>query len=368
MLGSFYTPARYVRLAGDWLAEFGLDRGCAVLDPSCGYGAFFDLAARFPQNRYLGNDIDGDAVAAVVAQFPSVQTFQKNALAGVGRQMYGVGETERLVVVGNPPYNDVTSQINGEVKKRSRVEMDADVRSRDLGLSSLLAYSKLRADYVAVLHPLSYLIKRANFKAALPFFANYRLLRHVVFNSQEFAGTSKLAGFPVLVGFYARQAGGMTYDEIRRLRFRTVEGDEFSVDQFQYISEFVRKYPSRRRPASGVLFYTMRDINALRRCRTFLASATANAVCVPQETLPFYCYVDCFKECLDAVPYYLGNFDIPVDAAGVERHRDELMAVSRWRHPEVFGRHRRPGKQVFEAVEGLVRNTIRGRQAALLER
>ncbi len=359
MLGSFYTPARYVRLAGDWLAEFGLDHGCAVLDPSCGYGAFFDLAARFPQNRYLGNDIDGDAVAAVVAQFPSVQTFQKNALAGVGRQMYGVGETERLVVVGNPPYNDVTSQINGEVKKRSRVEMDADVRSRDLGLSSLLTYSKLRADYVAVLHPLSYLIKRSNFKACARFFLNYRMLEHLVFSSHEFVGTSRLSAFPVVVALYERAPWhGLSFDDVRSLRFHTEEGAVFSLDGFDYVTDHVDKYPGKGRFKPEVLFYTMRDINALMRSRTFLAERVSNAVDVNPEKLAYYCYIDCFKRYAD-VPYYLGNFNVPFDEATFGEVSDEVVEDATFNHPEVFGPRTPPSAAAVAKIKGYIARSMR---------
>ncbi len=68
---------------------------------------------------------------------------------------------------------------------------------------------------VVVLHPLSYLIKKANFLASQKFFANYKLLEHIVFSSQEFAETSKMAGFPVIVAMYKRAEGeGLVYDDI----------------------------------------------------------------------------------------------------------------------------------------------------------
>ena len=245
--GSFYTPAKYVQLVGEWLREHGLTSDCAILDPSCGYGAFFDLATQFPENRFIGNDIDEAAVSQVASQFPKVKTFRKNALAGVSREMYDISTDETLVIVGNPPYNDTTSQYQGKLKQTTKPLMDADVKSRDLGLSSLLAYNKLKADYVAILHPLAYLVKKANFQAAGAFFTNYQLLHHVVFSSQEFAGTSKAAGFPVIVGFYERLPNyGLGYDDVRQMNFTTVEGKSFSLGQFRYASEFVRKYPSHQ--------------------------------------------------------------------------------------------------------------------------
>ena len=42
-LGSFYTPARYVRLVGEWLLRHGVGNGWTIADLSCGSGAFFAL-------------------------------------------------------------------------------------------------------------------------------------------------------------------------------------------------------------------------------------------------------------------------------------------------------------------------------------
>ncbi|MBQ6473543.1 MAG: hypothetical protein IJJ33_16265, partial [Victivallales bacterium] len=224
---------------------------------------------------------------------------------------------------------------------------------------ALLAYSKLKADYVAILHPLAYLLKKTNFQAAGAFFTNYQLLHHVVFSSQEFAGTSKAAGFPVIVGFYERHPNcGLGYDDVRQMTFTTVEGNSFSLSQFRYVSEFIRKYPSRSCTSGGILFYTLRDINALRRSRTFLNKPTTNAVQVVPEQLPYYCYIDCFKDYIDKVPYYLGNFDIPIDLKQFDRCRDAVVAVSQWKHSEVFGVRPKPPAKAFQTVRELVLSTI----------
>ena len=357
--GSFYTPAKYVQLVGEWLREHSLAKNCVVLDPSCGYGAFFALTDMFPQNLFIGNDIDQAAVSQATADFPHVKFFCQNALCNVRREMYGIADDAKLIVVGNPPYNDTTSQYQGKLKQTTKPLMDADVKSRDLGLSSLLAYNKLKADYVAILHPLAYLIKRANFQAAKPFFANYRLLHHVVFSSQEFAGTSKAAAFPVIVGFYEHHPDyGLGYDDVQQMTFTTVDGKSFSLGQFRYVSEFIRKYPSRSCAPTGILFYTLRDINALRRSRTFLDKPTANALQVAPEQLPYYCYIDCFKDYLDEVPYYLGNFDIPIDLEQFAACQDAVVAVSQWKHPEVFGPCKRPPAKAFQTVKKLILSTI----------
>lgn len=190
-LGSFYTPAKYVELVAKWLQNHGIDSSWTIADLSCGYGAFFELTEMegFAGCRFVGNDIDFQAVAHARQAFPKVCFSTENALSDVCRIKFLLSDDEKLAIVGNPPYNDVTSQANQKLKTAD-LPIDSGIKTRDLGMSSLLAYNKLKADFVAVLHPLSYLIKPANFRALKPFFRNYELQEHIIFSSQEFAGTS----------------------------------------------------------------------------------------------------------------------------------------------------------------------------------
>lgn len=285
--------------------------------------------------------------------FPEVETFCENALFDVSRKKFGVRNGESLVVVGNPPYNDVTSQINRGVK-RSELPVDADLKSRDLGISFLKSYDKLEADYAAILHPLSYLIKKANFKAVGAFFENYSLLEHIVFDSREFAGTSKTSGFPVVVALYGRTPGrGIRFDDVWKIRFRTVEGNAFSLSDWDYVSDFVEKYPGKKRYCPEILFYTLRDINALKRCRTFIADRIANAVDVDPEKFPYYCYVDCFKRYAE-VPYWMGNFDVPFDKETFGNVADDVVRVSKSLHPDIFNEQ----IEIRSGEEERVRNYI----------
>ena len=362
-LGSFYTPAHYVRLVGEWLLKYGVNCNWTIADLSCGYGAFFELGEieGLGRCRYLGNDIDVKAVAQAKSYFPNVQMSVENALADVSRSKFGIGVDEKLIIVGNPPYNDMTSQANQDIKTNV-VALDADIRTRDLGMSSLLAYDKLRSDYVAVLHPLSYLIKKANFSATRRFFANYTLLEHAVFPSSEFAGTSKASSFPVIVALYRRTpARGLAFDAVRRIRFRTTAGDVFSLDSFDYVTDEIDKYPNGRRYEPEILFYTMRDINALRRSRTFIRRRIPNAVDVNPEKLAYYCYVDCFKRYAD-VPYYLGNFNVPFIRDELASVSNDVVALAKAAHPEVFGVCKQPSAEVEERVKGYIQRSLKGKE------
>ena len=360
-LGSFYTPARYVERVAGWLRDLGINQDWCIADLSCGYGAFFELAevGELANCHYVGNDIDVAAVARAREMFPFVRFSTENVLFEVSREKFGIDVNRRLVIVGNPPYNDVTSQINHDIKEDD-LPQDEDVKTRDLGMSSLLAYNKLRADYVAVLHPLSYLIKKANFNATKKFFNNYELVNHVIFSSQEFAGTSKIAGFPVVVALYRRveDGAGLTYDAVKQFRFRTVEGDEFSLDGFDYVTDHIEKYPHKKRYKPEILFYTMRDINALKRCRTFIGERIPNAVDVDPEKLPYYCYIDCFKRYAD-VPYWMGNFNIPFIEEDFDGIKDFVAADARFHNQNVFGRVQNVPRGAEQAIRDYIARAIR---------
>ena len=361
-LGSFYTPAKYVRIVSGWLISQGIGKGWTIADLSCGYGAFFELSEvdGLHECRYVGNDIDHNAVEKARAFFPIVQMYESNALTEVSRSKFGIGNEDLLVVVGNPPYNDVTSQTKQKIKTKS-LSVDADLKTRDLGMSSLLAYNKLKAEFVVVLHPLSYLIKRANFFATKNFFHNYILLEHIIFSSQEFAGTSKTTGFPVIVAIYKRMEGkGLSYEDVINMRFKTVEGVVFSLSGFDYVTDEIDKYPGTQRYTPEILFYTLRDINALQRSRTFLHERITNAVDVNPEKLGYYCYIDCFKKYAE-VPYYLGNFNIPFLRSDFPSVSNDVVNVSMYNHQDIFGKIESPDACAVSRVKEYIARSLKGK-------
>lgn len=335
--GSFYTPKKYVNLASQWLQELGVNSSYTFLDSSCGYGAFFQLKHAFGKNKFIGNDIDSTAVNNASMLYPGIHFYNKNALYKVDRSEFGITTTEPLIVIGNPPYNDTTSQINRKIKDKKKIDIDQDIKSRDLGLSSLNSYNKLKAEYACILHPLSYLTKEANYKSAKSFFSNYRILKSIIFPSSEFANTSKHVCFPVIMALYERNVGnGTEYSGINGMVFNTVEGVSFSVGQWDYLGDYIQKYPTSIRYSKEILFYTLRDINALKRSRTFIKERLANAVDVNPDKLNYYCYVDCFKRYANP-PYYMGNFDIPFIQKDFDGISDAVVRVSKYNHPEIFG-------------------------------
>lgn len=336
--GSFYTPKKYVDLVKMWMHEYAINCQYTIFDPSCGYGAFFELKEEFEDNKFIGNDIDEVAIKKAKEYFPFVKSYNKNLFINIDRATYDIKPNEKLIIVGNPPYNDVTSQAHQNLKKYI-IDMDTEVKTRDYGMTSLLVYNKLEADYVIVLHPLSYLIKKANFNSCLKFFNNYKILEHIIFNSQEFANTSKTMGFPIIVSMYKRYVNnGLSYKDILNMKFRTIEGNVFSLNDRDYLSNYIKKYPNNDRYEKEILFYTLRDINALKRSRTFIKNREANAVDVNPKKLSFYCYIDCFKMFADT-PYYMGNFDIPFIYNEFNSIEKDVVSISKYKHQDIFGRN-----------------------------
>lgn len=169
-LGSYYTYSKLVNLAFELLKNYikGEFKNYTLLDNSCGYGEFLKYDS---SNKKVAGDIDDAAIARLELN----HKYVVNALNKTNRANYGIKDDEKLIIVGNPPYNDVTSQIKRGVKSRNFI-IDDELKTRDLGISFLRSYVKLYPDYICVLHPLSYLVKPSNFKLLGNFTARYKLI------------------------------------------------------------------------------------------------------------------------------------------------------------------------------------------------
>ncbi len=310
-LGSYYTPAEIVDVAWEIIAPY-VNSQTIVIDTACGYG---DFLRNCGQTLTIGADIDETAIDVARGHNDKVRFFQTNALCDVSRTKFGISEQSHLIVVGNPPYNDRTSLIRHSIKSVD-FDIDADIASRDLGISFLRSYNKLEADLICVLHPLSYLIKPTNFRLLKEFTANYRLIDGLLVSSGEFPESTKHTPFPIVLALYQRNAQGMAYSFIRSFRFRVAGKTDFCLDDFDYIAGYIDKYPKKKhRPRydDSLFFWAMRDINALKRNRTFVESYSANTIVLDKRKLDYYAYVDVFKRNLHRLPFYFGNCDVLID-------------------------------------------------------
>lgn len=329
-LGCFYTPEKFINKIIE-MADRNLKNAenYTFVDTSCGYGAFL---VALNGRKTVGCDIDETAVNTARSLDENSAYYVCNSLKNFTRESVGLKEDEKIIIVGNPPYNDVTSQVKSSIKNATPCEIDDDLKTRDLGSSFLLSYDKLKADYIGVLHPLSYLIKRANFNCLKRFYKNYKLIDHCVVNSQGFNSTSKTNGFPIILAFYKRDENGMTYDEALNFTYVTIDGKNFKVNA-DSIANYVQKYPQGNATENDILFYTMRDVNALKRSRTFIHEPIANAVVVDPARFEYYSYVDNFKDYVDLLPYYLGNCDVFINNEAFQPVKNVFMTKSVSKHP-----------------------------------
>lgn len=309
-LGSFYTPKWIVDIVYGFLRKNIVDiNEYFILDTSCGYGGFLC------GEKAIGADIDSEAIIAAKKCFPGNKYFEHNSLLNISRSQYNLNLNDKIIIVGNPPYNDTTSIIRNKIKKE-KFPRDSDVTSRDLGISFLLSYNKLQADYVCILHPLSYLIKKTNFESLRNFKNNYILKDSMIISSGVFSETSKSTSFPIVVAFYEKSLSGMDYNYICNYKFSTYEGKSFILKDFDKIGNYISKYPNHKSIKTEdtiAYFWTMRDINALKRTKTFVLKETYNTIRVTKNLFPYYCYADIFKENISHIPYYFGNSDIMIN-------------------------------------------------------
>ncbi len=329
MLGSYYTPKHIVELVYKVIQKNIPDyQNITALDSSAGYGNF--LKSRIFK-RQIASDIDEIALS-ILQKNATAEIHQINALQNVLRKNYNIADSEKLLIIGNPPYNDTTSYAKKNIKQENKAySIDTDIKARDIGSSFLMSYNKLKADYVCVLHPLSFLIKKTNFASLRSFTANYKLIDAVVFSSKEFKKTSTASQFPIAIALYKRDDFGMDFEYIKKYKFQTIDDKVFAVNDFDYIENYISKYPNKDK-GSDIMFWTMRDINALRRNQTFIKKDCANAIYVPQSQLHYYCYVDVLKDYIRHIPYYLGNLSIPIDNDNFIKLYHCFVAVSANRH------------------------------------
>jgi hypothetical protein len=308
-LGSYYTDKNYVDVVWEMISPY-LKDDSVILDNACGYGNFFKHNS---SHKQIGNDIDELAIKTA-RNNNNIEFYNTNALFSINRKKYNINKNSHLCIIGNPPYNDRTSIIKKHIKSNN-IKIDEDIKTRDLGMSFLLSYNNLNADIVCVLHPLSYLIKPSNFNLLKQFTNKYKLLQAKIISSCSFSKLSKSTAFPIIIGLYKKSKKPMNYDYINNFAFEVADGNSLKINDFEDISCYLDKYPSKNKKLKkdDILFWTMRDINALKRNRTFVNQYSNNSIIIDKDKLEYYVYVDVFKSFSKHIPYYFGNCNVLID-------------------------------------------------------
>ncbi|MDF1813272.1 MAG: hypothetical protein P1V20_13830 [Verrucomicrobiales bacterium] len=145
--GSFYTPRHLIDEVDRMVKSFLEGKEHVIFfDSSVGGGAFCAVMDGYD---FRLADVDKTGCDHLAALTDKNRVFQTNSLHEVSREKYSIPEEAYLVQVGNPPYNDTTSAYKKGEKGAN--ECDKDLFDRDLGVSFLRSYDKLKSDLVCVL-------------------------------------------------------------------------------------------------------------------------------------------------------------------------------------------------------------------------
>ncbi len=321
-LGSYYTPQILVDKVHNYIEPYLKNKkNTIIFDSAGGCGAFI---IGLKDYNYRIADKDPKACSFISKQFNTQKVYCVNSLEDVNRKKFSIPESSFLIIIGNPPYNDTTSEFkNGE--KGINI-CDNDLKDRDLGMSFLKSYNKLKADIVCILHPLSYLIKESNFKRLKGFKDNYKLIKGEIFSSELFKGTGKIK-FPILVALYERDLNGMSFDYIRNFRFSLLNSNKkFILANYETTDGYINKYPPRKNDIQespiNLYYYTFRDINSLKKNTSFITKKHHNGIVVTLENFYKYAYLYSFKKLFNPEDIWLyGNLSPLADVHEIERDK-----------------------------------------------
>jgi len=372
-LGSYYTPQILVKRVFDFIRPYLVrryKREIVILDSAGGCGAFMVENKCY---EYRIADSDKEACLYLEHQFNKSNIFHTNSLLDVCRDKFKISANSFLVMVGNPPYNDTTSEFkNGE---KGLNLCDDDLFDRDLGVSFMKSYDKLKADIVCVLHPLSYLIKKTNFERLKSFKANYRLIKGEIFSSALFQGTGT-GKFPIIVALYERHSRGMDYNYIRQFQFDILgETKKFVLSDYNTTDGYINKYPPRKNdlkePPLGLFYYTFRDLNSLRKNTSFFTKPHPNGIVVTLENYYQYAYLFAFKTLFQPPDLWLyGNLSPLVDIEDLENNKSLYVAYALNNHKIFKEISATVVKKIayYYSIESLRENTTEEIEKAIIDK
>lgn len=322
-LGSYYTPKELVDKVYENIKPYIAQHKNTnvIFDNAAGSGAFI---VKIPNFNYRASDCDQQAYDSLQKYLNKKNIFCTNSLVDVHREKYNIPKQSFLIMIGNPPYNDTTSEFRKG--KKGKNLCDRDLFDRDLGVSFLKSYDKLKADVICVLHPLSYLIKKTNFNRLKSFKDNYTLKKGIVFPSSWFAKTGSTK-FPIMIALYEKSKNGMDFDYIKNFQFSILNTEKtFTLSLHKTTDGFIDKYPPRKNDPKisplGLYYYTFRDLNSLRRNASFLNKPHYNGIVVTVDNFYKYAYLYTLKSLFQNNNLWLyGNISPLIDMQDLEKNK-----------------------------------------------
>ncbi len=107
--GSIFTPQYLVTLVSELLDEY-IDLNSVIGDFGSGYGAFLQQFIG-KGKRCFATEYDEMSYRLLKQEYPTIQIYHENSLLNISRDKYKLREEDELIIIGNPPYNDVTSLL-----------------------------------------------------------------------------------------------------------------------------------------------------------------------------------------------------------------------------------------------------------------
>ncbi|MGP1451393.1 MAG: rRNA adenine N-6-methyltransferase family protein [Metamycoplasmataceae bacterium] len=291
--GSFFTNSFLVNLVYNKIKSY-ITKNSIIADFGAGYGSFIEKFQKYGK-KCFGTEIDYTSFIFLKNEFKNIDIYYENSLINVNREKYNLSKNDELIIIGNPPYNDVTSIF--KKGKKGKLNSDKDLFSRDLGISFLKAFEKLNAKYICILHPLAYLIKKQNFNSLNKFKSNYKLISGTIFSSKEFESLKKAnSEFPVVCALYKKDEEGMEYEFIYNFNFEILNSNNFfCLNKIKTIDGKIKKYP-KKNECLGLQFYTLRDMNALIRNASFIENKKNNGIKIDENNLYQYAWLFFLKQ------------------------------------------------------------------------
>jgi hypothetical protein len=316
-LGAYYTPNEIVEWGFQKLKELLKDLSdYVILDPACGCGSF--LFKDWKAKRVIGADLDSVAVEILktlkfLFDTENIEMFHTNSLKDACRIKFRIKHDEKLVIVGNPPYNDPTSKNKRALKeKKSFKDIDEDLKKRDIGMSFFELCVKLKADAVCFVHPFSYFIKKRNFQQLKNFFDNYSLKMSLVFSSHIFH--TRRIPFPLAISVFLRDKKGTSWEELQHFAFPIKNTSLYIVPaRVETIDGYIEKYGKKVwESESGLFFFNFRDLNSLIANGAFsIRTNGSDYIPITKDNFYKYAYLNSLKnhwEPKEGFSFVFGNF------------------------------------------------------------
>ena len=311
--GKYYTPDLLTALVHQATKDLDIST-LLIIDIAAGCGAFLK---EYNSANIRGFDIDEEAVLILKAL--GFNGEQLNSLEQPGRDWFKIDSKVKLVLIGNPPYNDVTSKnkrTGKNAKTSTQLLIHQDLKASDLGRSFLKQAFAMAPVRIVFLHPFSYVCKRKNLKELCGF--NYRIAGGTLFSSSLFPGTS--TPFPCICAVWEPcnpiTSFATEVERIRQLKFDLFEGGTFCLADYNEFSiTDLPKYASPEISDCGVYHYNFRDLNSLLTSANFINQPSPSSFPVQWEQLPTICLANVIKRRWRSVPhkldYIAGNLNVP---------------------------------------------------------